>query len=205
MNMNAISSATKTDVYETNNKKTSEKTKDTEDTKEKVEQSVVYEKSTETTNKATYSINKMSVEDRKKLVSQLKTEQESRKQQLIDLVHNMMNKQAKTFSVANQDDSIWKFLASGDYEVSASTKAQAQEDISENGYWGVKQTSERLFDFASALAGDDVDKMKQMQAAVQKGFDQATKAWGQKLPSISQDTLDATNKLFEDYYAQKEK
>lgn len=203
MNMNAISKVTKTDLYETSNRKTSEKGKNTVEVEEKDEQGVVYEHSTEPTKKATYSINKMSAEDRKKLVNHLKEEQEVRKQQLIDLVQNMMGNQAKTYSVANQDDSIWKFLASGDYEVSADVKAQAQEDISEDGYWGVKQTSERLFDFASALAGDDVDKMKEMQAAVQKGFDQATKAWGQKLPSISQETLDATNKLFEDYYTQK--
>ncbi len=37
-------------------------------------------------------------------------------------------------------------------------------------YYGVKQTSQRLFDFAAALAGDDVDKMKEMQKAMEKGF-----------------------------------
>lgn len=46
----------------------------------------------------------------------------------------------------------------GDFTVDAATKAQAQKDISEDGYYGVKQTSERLFDFASALAGDDVER-----------------------------------------------
>ena len=45
--------------------------------------------------------------------------------------------------------------------------------------------------------------MKEMQAAMEKGFKQATKAWGQDLPSISQDTLSAANKLFDDYYASK--
>ena len=64
--------------------------------------------------------------------------------------------------------------------------------------------TERLFDFACALAGDDVDKMKEMQAAVEKGFKQATGAWGRELPSICKDTFDATNKLFDDYYASKE-
>lgn len=53
-----------------------------------------------------------------------------------------------------------------------------------------------MFDFASALAGDDVDKMKEMQAAMGKGYKMATKAWGRELPSISKDTLDAANKLF---------
>ena len=61
-----------------------------------------------------------------------------------------------------------------------------------------------MFDFASALAGDDVDKMKEMQAAMEKGYKMATKAWGRELPSISKDTLDAANKLFDDYYKSKE-
>lgn len=127
---------------------------------------VVYEKSEPaSTNKATYSINKMSDADRAALVKQLKADQASREQQITSLVHKMMSGQAKTYGQATD---MWKFLASGDYTVDAATKAQAQKDISEDGYWGVKQTSQRLFDFACALAGDDVDKMKEMQAAVEK-------------------------------------
>ena len=163
---------------------------------------VVYEKSDSTaTNKATYSINKMSEADRAALVKQLKAEQANREQQLTNLVHKMLYGQAKTYGQATD---MWKFLASGDYTVDAATKEQAQKDISEDGYWGVKQTSQRLFDFASALAGDDVDKMKEMQKAMEKGFKLATGAWGRELPGICQDTFDAANKLFDEYYASKE-
>lgn len=164
---------------------------------------VVYEKNNEASDsskKATYSVNKMSAEDRAALVKQLKADQESRQQQLTSLVQQMMTKQATTYANAND---IWKFLAKGDFTVDAQTKLQAQKDIAEDGYYGVQQTADRLFDFASALAGDDVDKMKKMQEAMQKGFDQATKAWGQKLPDISQKTMDAANKKFEEYYKSK--
>lgn len=165
---------------------------------------VVYEKgSSDTTKKATYSINKMSKEDRAALVQQLKADQAAREQSLVSLVTQMMSKQANTSAYAGEDG-IWKFIASGNYTVDAATKAQAQKDIAEDGYWGVKQTSQRIFDFASALAGDDVDKMKEMQAAVEKGFKLAGKAWGGDLPGISQDTFAATNKLFEEYYKSKE-
>ena len=163
---------------------------------------VVYEKSeAASANKATYSINKMSEADRVAMVKQLKAEQANREQQLTNLVHKMLYGQAKTYGQATD---MWKFLASGDYTVDAATKEQAQKDISEDGYWGVKQTSQRLFDFASALAGDDVDKMKEMQKAMEKGFKLATGAWGRELPSICQDTFDTANKLFDDYYASKE-
>lgn len=114
----------------------------------------------------------------------------------------MISKQGNAYGQAND---MWKFLASGNFTVDAQTKAQAQADIAEDGYWGVKQTSERIFDFAKALSGGDMDKMKEMQAAFEKGFKQATKTWGKELPQISQDTRSAVNKLFEDFYAGNQK
>lgn len=194
-------------AYATTKADTTKKTNEAEDTTAKetttnegAESGVVYEKSSEETKKATYSINKMSAEDRAALVEQLKADQETRQNQLIDIAKQMMLGQGKTFCQAND---IWSFLASGDYTVDEAAKAQAQADISEDGYWGVKQTSQRLFDFACALAGDDVDKMKEMQAAMEKGFKEATGAWGKELPSICKETLDAANQKFEDYYASK--
>lgn len=180
-----------------------ETTVQTNDVKEN--EAAVYEKSENTSKKSLYSVNKMSSEDRAAVVSKMKADAEARKSNLMSIVKNMMGKQASAFSVANGDneDAVWKFLASGNYTVDAQTKAQAQSDISEDGYWGVKQTSQRLFDFASALAGDDVDKMKEMQAAMMKGYEQATGSWGKELPGICKETIDAANKLFDDYYASK--
>ena len=43
-----------------------------------------------------------------------------------------------------------------------------------------------------------------MQAAMEKGFKEATKTWGKDLPEISSNTLKAANQLFEDYYKSKE-
>lgn len=168
------------------------------------EKDAVYEKATQESTKTPYSINKMSKEDRAALVKQLKADQESRQNSLTNLVSQMLGKQAGVYGIANGDDSIWKIFANGNFTVNEATKAQAQEDISEDGYWGVKQTSQRLFDFASALAGDDEDKMRQMQHAMEKGFKQATSAWGRDLPDISNKTLDAANKLFEEYYKSKQ-
>ena len=42
-----------------------------------------------------------------------------------------------------------------------------------------------------------------MQAAFEKGFAQAEKTWGGKLPDISYQTKDAVSKKFEDYYKSK--
>lgn len=184
-------------------------TEQQKETTEKAEQAaVVYEKSSETNSKGTYSVTKMSAEQRKALVEQLKSDQQTRQQQLMDIAKQLMTKQGNTYfnsvySIQTDDDSVWKFLASGKYTVDEATQAQAKELISEDGYYGVKQTSERLFDFASALAGDDKEMMEKMQKAIHKGYEQATKSWGKGLPSICKDTIDATDKLFEEYYASK--
>ncbi len=205
MSVNAVNGTQASGVYGNYDKeaKAQNNAKEEEAKKAADNQGVVYEKNTASDKKATYSVNKMSADERAALVKQLKADQASRQQKLVDIVHNMMSGQAKTFANAG-GDAMWRFLAGGNYTVDAATKAQAQEDISEDGYWGVKQTSQRLFDFASALAGDDVDKMKEMQAAMEKGFKKATKSWGRELPGICQDTMAAANKLFDDYYASKE-
>lgn len=205
MSVNNVSTTQANDVYSNYQSTAAKSSKEADDKTAESQAAAVYEKSDSTSNKkASYSVNKMSAEDRAALVKQLKADQASRKQSLVDLVQSMMGGQAKSAAIAKGDkDSIWKFIASGEYTVDEATKKQAQEDISEDGYWGVKQTSQRLFDFASALAGDDVDKMKEMQAAVEKGYKLAAKAWGGELPEISKNTFDATNKLFDEYYKSK--
>ena len=164
----------------------------------KKEAAAVYEKSEGNTNTSKVSSKET---DRTKIIQQLKADDALRQQQLLDIVHKMMGKQAKTYGIANSEndeDSIWKFLAKGDFTVDAATKAQAQEDISENGYWGVKQTSERILDFAKALAGDDPEKLEKMRSAFEKGYKQAEKTWGGELPDISKQTFDAVMKGFDE-------
>ena len=117
-----------------------------------------------------------------------------------NLVSEMLSKQGKAFSTADQ---MWKMLANGDFTVDAKTAQEAKDAISEDGYWGVNQTSQRIFDFAVSLSGGDSEKMDKMLAAFEKGFKQATKSWGKALPDISSQTYDAVHKKFEEYKNQK--
>ena len=181
------------------------KTADTAESKENIMaagEGAIYEKGDNVQN-AGYSINKMSESDRARIVEQMKADAAQRKEQLVNLVQKTLAGQISAFGKATGDN-IWQMLSGGNFTVDAATKAQAQKDISEDGYWGVKQTSQRLFDFASALAGDDVEQMRKMQEAMGKGFKLATGAWGKDLPSICQQTMDAANRLFEEYYKSKE-
>ncbi len=164
-------------------------------------QGAVYDKSSSSSDKkATYSVNKMSAEDRQALIKELKDDAAKRQSDMMNIVFESINGQAKKFSQVNDP---WKLIASGEYRVDVATKKQAQEDIAEGGYYSVDKTAERIFKFASALAGDDEKQMKKMQAAFEKGYKQAEKAWGGDLPGISGQTKDAVNKMFEDYYDSK--
>ena len=195
MNVNGISNQTITYAAY---KSAEQKAVTTEAEGKQAEASAVYEPSTDVKQTDTVTAKQKN----EAIISKLKAETEARTQQLKQLVQQMISKQGNAYGQAND---MWKFLASGNFTVDAQTKAQAQADIAEDGYWGVKQTSERIFDFAKALSGGDMDKMKEMQEAFEKGFKQATKTWGKELPQISQDTHDAVNKLFEDYYAGDQK
>jgi len=81
------------------------------------------------------------------------------------------------------------------------TPEQAEEYISEDGYWGVNAVSERLFNMAQSLAGDDPARMERMRGAVEAGFAGAERVWGGELPQISHDTLAATMELFDNWFA----
>lgn len=159
-------------------------TKTTEDT------GVIYEHSTDTNTSST----KKTYKPDTALINKLKADADARTSQLRSLVEQMMGKQATTYGNAND---IWSFLRSGNYTVDPATKAQAQVDIAEDGYWGVTQTSDRIIQFATALTGGDPDKIEAMRDAFKKGYAQAEKTWGGSLPEISQKTYDAVMEKFD--------
>lgn len=133
------------------------------------------------------------------LVNKLKADAEARTSQLKSLVEKLIAGQGNAIGTA---DDIWSFLRKGEFTVDAATKAQAQADIAEDGYWGVEATSDRILDFAKALTGGDPSKIEEMREAFEKGFKQATETWGGKLPEISQKTYDAVLSKFDAWAAE---
>lgn len=193
MSISALNNATATAAVNTYDKTTDKTTKEStkaaeaKDNKQdssKTSSGVVYERNSSTVN--TDYVKKNSA-----LIQQLKTDSDARISQLKGIVEQMMKKQGATIGKA---DDMWRFLASGDFTVSADVKAQAQADIADDGYWGVEQTSDRIVDFAKALSGGDPAKADKMLEAFKKGFEAATKSWGKELPDISQRTYDAVLK-----------
>ncbi len=194
MSVNGISNVN-SNAYETypvtqQDQQVNKAAEESKDTSEKKEDGVVYEPTKKDANVPV----KKYVQNTE-LVNKMKADAEAHTKQLENIVQQLMTKQGQTFSIANDD--MWKFLASGKFEVDEATKLQAQEDVSEDGYWGVKQTSNRILDFATALTGGDPSKIEDMRKAFEKGYKQAEKTWGGELPEISKQTYDAVMKGFD--------
>ena len=176
--------------YSSNTKKTNDAAKASSNTDSSA--AAVYEKSDETETVTAVKGERKVDSD---TIAKLKADAEERMSSLRSLVEKMMTKQGQTIAKSGVLDfengtnlaDVFKNL-----EVDEETRAQAQKDTAEDGYWGAEQTSERILSFAKALAGDDPDAAKEMISAIQKGFDEAAKAWGEDLPELSQNTMKLT-------------
>jgi len=112
---------------------------------------------------------------------------------LITLIRSMLDGQGNWASVA------------GGTNVSGADRLQAQQMISEDGFFGVRQTTDRIMNFAKAMIGEDAseEQIESMRAAVQKGFDQVAQMFGgfNNLPQVSRDTHAAIMQAFDDWAA----
>lgn len=157
---------------------------------------VTKEETKETTTTSSRPEKAGAVYEKSAIVEQMKLDVEQRTAQLQDLVKTMMYSQA---GMSENGNDMWKFLASGNYTVTAEVKQAAQDSIGKDGYWGVDQTSERILSFAKALSGNDPEKADLMLDAFKKGYEKAIGAWGKGLPDISKQTYDAVLEKFDQW------
>jgi hypothetical protein len=175
---------TKTSANASNEKKTTNTSSQSTDQTS----GVIYERSNATTAVNSYYTQNTA------LINQLKTDFDDKLTQLHNLVYKLISKQG---NVANNADDIWSLLQKGDFTVDQETVDTAQEEISEDGYWGVTQSSDRIISFAKTLTGGDPSKINTMQEAFENGYKEATKSWGKALPEISSKTYDAVMEKFD--------
>ena len=181
MSVNGITSANSS--YTTPQTTTKTKASQTTNTADAKDIGVVYETSSKTDDKS----NK--IKDYSSVVATMKKELSTKNEQLQNLVTKLLGKQAGKYTKLAD---LFK-----DIQADPATIEQAQKDIADDGYWGVEQTSDRLVSMAQALSGGATSKADTLIAAIKKGFDEATEAWGDKLPDICQKTIDAAVKKME--------
>ncbi|PRM92275.1 hypothetical protein CJ672_05205 [Arcobacter cryaerophilus gv. occultus] len=74
---------------------------------------------------------------------------------------------------------------------------EATDLVSENGFFGITQTSDRVSNFVFSFAGDDLEKLQKGRDGIVKGFDEANKMFGGNLPEISYKTQERTLALLD--------
>jgi hypothetical protein len=103
---------------------------------------------------------------------------------------------------------FWAMAANGDngdFRVDEATQARAQELIGEDGYFGIRRTTERIMEFAKALGGEGASEetIENLRKGVQQGFDYVAGLFGgfDKLPELTRDTYDSIMKEFDNWIA----
>lgn len=124
---------------------------------------------------------------------QLSASDESKYGMLRSLVANLLQEQGINTKIAVGESEI---------NLTAVTPEEAQNLIGEDGYFGVEQTSDRIFQFAVGVAGGDPSRIDAIKEGIDKGFAEAKKALGDWLPDISYDTYDAVMKKLDDWAAE---
>lgn len=78
------------------------------------------------------------------------------------------------------------------------TPDEAKDIISEDGFFGVKNTSERVANFVLSGAGDNLEKLQAGREGVVRGFNEAEGLWGGELPDIAYETQEKALKMIDD-------
>lgn len=72
------------------------------------------------------------------------------------------------------------------------SSSEAKELVSDEGFFGVIETSSRVSSFVIGMAGDNVEALQEGRKGIVQGFEQAEKMWGGTLPEISYETQKKT-------------
>jgi hypothetical protein len=124
---------------------------------------------------------------------QLHADERTKYGMLQSLVANLLKEQGINTKITIGDTEI---------DLTALNPDEAKELISEDGYFGVEQTSERIFQFAVGIAGGDPSRIDAIKEGIDKGFAEAKEAFGDWLPDISYDTYDAVMKKLDAWVAE---
>lgn len=118
-------------------------------------------------------------------INALKAESDRATNQLRQLVEQLLKDQGSSYN-----NLLRGRLSNGQIKVDATTQAEAQKLIADDGPMGAEAVSNRIVDFAIAISGGDPAQYDKLKAAIEKGFGEAKKALGGELPDISKKTYD---------------
>ena len=140
-------------------------------------------------------------------IDSLKMSLEEQKLSIRNMVKDLVEKQGFKFNSSTlrfSDGEIYN-EKSENIRVDKATSLKAQSEISDEGFWGVKKTSERIVDFAKRISGGDSSKIEILKDAIRDGFEAAKELMGGKLPEISNQTYEAVMKSLDEWKSSDDK
>lgn len=109
---------------------------------------------------------------------------------------NSINVQSSTLSIEDKFEKDYQefqsFLKEIGYDgknIAELSQKDAGKLVSEDGFFGVDKTSQRIVDFVLSGANGDEEMLRAGREGIIQGFKDAEKAWGGELPDISQTTM----------------
>jgi hypothetical protein len=144
------------------------------------------EAKTSTTNVKTNFTEKISKDEAQEIRAQIT---ENARNMMISST-NVQSSISTTKDVSNQD--FKTFLNDIGYEgkaIANLSQSEAAELVSEDGFFGIDQTSQRIADFVINGSGGDESMMRAGREGMLQGFKEAEAMLGSELPEISQKTM----------------
>ena len=93
------------------------------------------------------------------------------------------------------------FLQSIGYDgkpIAELSQDEAAELVSEDGFFGIGQTAERIANFVIQGAGGDETLMREGRKGIIQGFEEAEAIWGGTLPEISYKTIELAAQMIDE-------
>jgi len=121
-----------------------------------------------------------------------KASQTARFTQLMSEVQSFVDSKKTENSFEAQYKEFQDFLVEVGYKgepIASLSKDEASELVSEDGFFGITQTSERIAQFVVAGAGGSEELLREGRKGILQGFDEAEQIWGGKLPEIAYETI----------------
>jgi hypothetical protein len=138
---------------------------------------------------------KLSVDEAKELKEQIVQNANAFTFQATSVQSNLLKLNDKFTKAYDEFQSFLKDVGYGGKPIAELSKDEAAALVSEDGIFGIKQTSQRIADFVINGAGGDEGKIRAGREGMLLGFKQAEEMWGGKLPEISQITMQKATEI----------
>jgi hypothetical protein len=138
---------------------------------------------------------KLSVEEAKGLREQVVKNANAFTFQSTSIQGNLLKLDDNFTKAYDEFKSFLNDIGYGGKPIAELSKDEAAKLVSEDGIFGVKQTSQRIADFVINGAGGDESRLRAGREGMLQGFKDAEKMWGGKLPEISQITMQKATQM----------